>query len=438
MATSKTKSIAKATPVKKGRVPHVVSFEEQRQTFFEKQVQEYNALNAVIVDRLGAAVPPFDPYILLAILDNNGYLMRGHRWKVAATVGVGYKCSPALDAHLKYANERHTFRQFLKAWALDVDCYGYAFHETQRGPKTVSFYNMAAIKTRVKPFNDGSRAYIHYEYGLGLVAYQEYEEFDRQTHGGVSMFNLPSTRGHLFYGDPEWIAARKAAELNVNIVDVGQKYFENSLISDMSITLKGAELDPDEREKIRQYLSNGFKGVNNAHKVLFFEVGPNEDVVFNKLNTELNDSSLKLRQENKEEVVVTNGVPQRLIGILTAGQLGGVGEVEGQMKVFKLGFSDDRQQDYTDYWQRQFDEAGLPDPESFEFIPMKIDSAAADLVALHDAAGAPILSVQEAHDEWALNKSLRDKHKSVDDFIGTLRNMRTLLEEERDGEPSTY
>jgi hypothetical protein len=405
-----------------------------RESFIEKAVQEFNAVTAAITDRLGAALPPFDPYMLLAILDNNGYLMRGNRWKVAATVGVGYTCSDQLKAHLQYANERDTFRQFLKKWAFDVDNFGYAFHEMRTGNGTCAFHNMPAIKTRVKPLADGSHAYIRYEYGLGLVFYQEYEEFTHYNGHGVSQYNLPSARGNMYYGDPEWIAARKAAELNLNILDVAQKYFENSLISDLAITMKGAELDPAEREQIRQYLARTMKGASNAHKVLFFEVGPNEAVEFKELNQKMDDSALNMRKENKEEVVVTNGVPQRLIGILTAGQLGGVGEVEGQMKVFKVGFADDRQQDYTDYWQRIIDEAGLPDAETFEFLPMQVDTSAADLPELTQAAGGPIISVDEAHNEWVTNKSmggaLSEKYRTFDSFISDLRSVGRLLEQE--------
>lgn len=248
------------------------------------------------------------------------------------------------------------------------------------------------------------------------------------------MFNLPSVRGHLYYGDAEWIAAKTALESNVNIGQVGLKYFQNSLISDMSITLKGAELDPDEREKIRTYLSSTMKGVDNAHKILFFEVGPNEDVVFNNLNMKFDDSLLNTRKENKEEIVVTNGVPQRLIGILQAGQLGGVGEVQGQMKIFKLGFTDSRQEEYTAYWQDELDKAGLPDPESFKLKPMEVDTDAADLAALSTAAGGPIMTPQQAYEEWATTKSqggaLAQKYRTFDAFIGDMRNMRLLLEEE--------
>ncbi len=426
-----------------------------RETWIEKQVQEYNALNAVITDRLGAAVPPWDPYVLLAYLDSNAYLNRGNRWKVAATVGPGFDCTPALLEHLRMASKRKTFKQFLKSWALDVENYGYAFHETQRGAYTVNFYNLASIKTRLKPFLDGTHKFIHYEYGLGLLYWQEYDEFTQNAREGVSMFNQPTIRGHLYYGDPEWISAKQSLESNVNIGQVGLKYFENSLISDMAITLKGTELDPDEREKIRAYLSSTMKGVDNAHKILFFEVGPNEDVVFNNLNMKFDDSLLNTRKANTEEIMTANGLPPILLGWAQAGRLGGVAEVEGQIKIFKLGFTDDRQDDYTTYWQNRLDEAGLPDAESFVLHPMEIDTDAADLAALTTAAGAPIMTPAQAQQEWQNSKSatgmtgsiihhvFKDENHFIDalnkagkladpsdKIIGDLREMRKLLEEE--------
>jgi hypothetical protein len=42
----------------------------------------------------------------------------------------------------------------------------------------------------------------------------------------------------------------------------------------------------------------------------------------------------KLSQATREEILAAHGVPPRLVGIVTAGQLGGGSEMEGQMLSF--------------------------------------------------------------------------------------------------------
>ena len=105
----------------------------------EKFLEDYPAINTVLIDRLGAAVSPFDPYVLLTLVDNSGYLSAAITAKVAVTVGQGFDADPELLAHLQMANENETFQDVLDQWALDVEIYGNSYIDTVRTATTAIF-----------------------------------------------------------------------------------------------------------------------------------------------------------------------------------------------------------------------------------------------------------------------------------------------------------
>jgi hypothetical protein len=101
--------------------------------------------------------------------------------------------------------------------------------------------------------------------------------------------------------------------------------------------MTGAEFS----EEVENTIRSGFeklKGVENAHKTMLLSVPFPKDeaeIKFEKLMVDLKDLPFeKLSQATREEILAAHGVPPRLVGIVTAGQLGGGSEMEGQMLSF--------------------------------------------------------------------------------------------------------
>jgi capsid portal protein len=101
--------------------------------------------------------------------------------------------------------------------------------------------------------------------------------------------------------------------------------------------MTGAEFS----EEVENTIRGGFqqlKGVENAHKTMLLSVPFPKDeaeIKFEKLMVDLKDLPFdNLSQATREENLAAHGVPPRLVGIVTAGQLGGGSEMEGQMLSF--------------------------------------------------------------------------------------------------------
>lgn len=377
--------------------------------FVEKMLGQYSALNSVLKDRLGCVIPSHDPYGLLAYVDSNGFLSSGMRWKGAATVGAGFDCHDELRPHLEQANERESFQDILDQFALDVDIYGNGYIEVVRTGTTANFYNVPALKTRVMPKLEGTREihkFARFEYDLtGQVSVVEFDELRPGNQSGVVHFKLPSRRGSRYYGDAAYLSAARSLSLNIDVLTLAEKFFQNGFLGDLSFTLKGAELTKPEKEGLRTYLQS-VKGLDHAHKILFFEVGPQEEVVIDKLNTEFKEDEMgKHRDRNREEIISANDVPPRLVGVLSAGQLGGTGEVEGQLRIFKLGFADARQVKYETFIRRTLKLAGLPHANTFTLKSLDVTAGSTDMQTLDLGIRSGVLSVDEAREEWNLEKA---------------------------------
>ena len=138
------------------------------------------------------------------------------------------------------------------------------------------------------------------------------------------------------YGLPKWISAMRAIALDNNAIDHNAAFFANSAIPALAIIVEGGEFTPEVELAVKNFLTNEFKGVDNAHRTLYLPL-PDLGVTvrFEKLGQETKDGSFHLlRMDNRDEIIGAHGVPPRLLGIMSAGSLGGGGEVGGQILVF--------------------------------------------------------------------------------------------------------
>ncbi|HEY3874618.1 MAG TPA: phage portal protein, partial [Candidatus Kapabacteria bacterium] len=367
----------------------------------EKYLEDYPAINTVLIDRLGAAVSPFDPYVLLTLVDNSGYLSAALTAKCAVTVGQGYDGDPELLAHLQMANENETFQDVLDQWALDIEIYGNSYIDTVRTAQTANFYNVAALLTRVKPLRGTNyKEFVHYAYGLGMLLASTVEEFMPTNNRGVRQFKLSTRRGNRYYGDPSWISAKKALVINYDILSLAEKFFENSFMGDKMMVIKGADYTDDDVENMRNYLMHMGQGIDNAHKLLVLQVGPNEDVTMNSLNVDIKDASFQpLRADNKEEIVAASSVPLSIVGVATPSKLGDTTSIRESLRLFKVTYANGRQKKYEAWWQNLFRDAGLPKWDTFRLKQIDTLLEDSDIPQLAQAVSAGFMTAEEAQEQ---------------------------------------
>lgn len=392
------------------RGAHAIQIPHSTRSFVEDVMKASEAVNNVLSGYFHCAVPRHDPYELLAYTDRNGYHSAALYLKVATTVGVGFECSDALRAAIKRANHKQSFQSLLNEWAFDMETFGNGFIEVVNTGGNIAFYRVPALRTRIQlPDTDrGALKILQYVYtapvhgqkmGFGASIH---DFFEPGLERGVRQMSLPAKDGDPFYGEPEYIAVKKLLKLNVSIVDYAEKFFDQALMQDMAIILEGAEFSEEQQEKMKQYITSNFRGNTNAHKILFLTINSGEKIIFHEFNKELlSESFSKFRHDNRDEIISAHRVPPRTVSVLSAGSLGGTGEVEGQLKIYKQTFNDSRQTEYEEQWQQLFADAGLPDPYSFKFKRLDVTSTATDAQSLVQLLGAGILNLQQAQSQVA-------------------------------------
>lgn len=400
------------------------------ETKLEKFLEDYPAINTVLIDRLGAAVSPFDPYVLLTLVDNSGYLSAALTAKCAVTVGQGYDGDPELLAHLQMANENETFQDVLDQWALDVEIYGNGYIDAVRTATTANFYNVAALLTRVKPLRGSNyKEFVHYAYGLGMLLASTVEEFQPSNNRGIRQFRLATRRGNRYYGDPSWISAKKALVINYDILSLAEKFFENSFMGDKAMIIKGADYTDDDIENMRNYLMHMGQGIDNAHKLLVLQVGPNEDVSIKDLNVDIKDASFQtLRADNKEEIVAASTVPLAIVGVATPGKLGNSAEIREALRLFKVTYANGRQKKYEQWWQNFFRDCGLPKWDTFRLKQIDTLLEDSDIPQLAQAVTAGFMTTEEAMEQLNSEKrALAKKRVMPETLVAQLMQFREEL-----------
>ena len=141
-----------------------------------------------------------------------------------------------------------------------------------------------------------------------------------------------------YYGIPEWLPAMATMAMDRAAVEFNTYIFDNGMMIPFAIIIEGGRLSAKARKALQQFLQKNYKGIANAGRAIEIDNDDrNEKIRIEKLdNPSMRDMSFyRLRTLSRDEVIAAHQVPPRLVGIMSAGQLGGTGEVSGQLKIFQ-------------------------------------------------------------------------------------------------------
>lgn len=140
-----------------------------------------------------------------------------------------------------------------------------------------------------------------------------------------------------YYGMPGWYAALGVMGLDRTILEFNTALFRNGLMAHFAVVVTGGRLSADGRVAVQRFVQDQAQGVENAGRVLLIE---DEDdrvkIEFKQLNLDIEQLIIREVQDHfRDTVIAAHGVPPRLLGIVTQGQLGATGEVEGQLRTMR-------------------------------------------------------------------------------------------------------
>jgi len=138
------------------------------------------------------------------------------------------------------------------------------------------------------------------------------------------------------YALPTWIGCEGMLELAYAATRYNASFFKNNAIPEYAITFKGVTPSADQKRSIQSFFRNEHQGMDNAHRTLIMTSGEDGSVDIKRLTADVKDGDfLKLIDAARDRIPVAHGAPPRILGIVTAGQLGGGGEVAGQLFIFE-------------------------------------------------------------------------------------------------------
>ena len=140
-----------------------------------------------------------------------------------------------------------------------------------------------------------------------------------------------------YYGIPGWYAALAQMGLERSILEFNVQLFKNSMMAHLAIVVEGGKLSKDAREALKKFVRERATGLENAGRIIILEDERSQTKIrVEKLNLEVKDLMITKALEHFRDAVITaSGVPPRILGIMTPGQLGASGEIEGQLRVFR-------------------------------------------------------------------------------------------------------
>lgn len=281
----------------------------------------------------GLVYPPVSLSRILDLTYSNAFHTQCIALKAEMSVGLEYEAPSNVERFLEeITGDQDTFLDLLGMVVWDWECLGNGYLEIAR-----------SRQGRI-----GEIYHVHGQTVYASVAGNRLTEYAQETDGQVlfSPFGARNGRNELFhlkrysplstwYGLPEWVACLEALRLDQEKKTFYAAFFKNFAVPALAVVLEGAEFDESIEKKIQDGF-NQMKGAENAFRALMLSIPfENATVKFEKLMADFRDMPFdKLTQATREEILAAHGVPPRLVGIVTAGQLGGAGEADGQLRNF--------------------------------------------------------------------------------------------------------
>lgn len=288
---------------------------------------------------------------------------------------------------------------------VDLDTYGNAFLyrvKNWRG-KTLKLERRPA-KTMWRTKGNGFMQRLYDADGREVITQYSADEIIHLRH--------PCPGAH-WYSLPTWSGAAGMMQLVDASVRYNEAFFANNAVPDHAIFVMGAKLDKTQEDALAEYLHRNHAGPENAHRLVLLSFGDKDvRVEIKPLSNPKDGEFLKLLDAAKERIPIAHGTPPRMLGIVTAGALGGGSEVAGQFHTFReLTLNPMRNRmlgQLMPLW-KEFGVRYNPDPDlskiafrDIDLTPPDATPSPADLAA---AVAGGLMTVDEARGLLDLSKS---------------------------------
>jgi len=343
--------------------------------------------------------PRMDMHGLLDFLDINVWHRRCVNLKANIIVGKGWELitddknkDPDADYNRLHdwlsgktgPNEHHedTFTELSKRLQVDYHALGNGYFEASRNLKATLaqlYHPRGVTMRRDRQIRNG------YWQIIGARS-KHFNPFGGDRSNGeneiLHYYNYDPKSD--YYGIPDWYPSLADMVQDKSIVDYNINLFRHQLMSKFAIIVEGGRLSKTARQNLKQFVQNNYTGIQNAGRTIVLDTeDPNVKIKIEKLEVSIGDKSNQkdgMRNQSRDLVIGAHGVPPRILGIMNAAQLGGTGEVDGQLEIFKKTFVDPEQSSFEEWINNTITPALDPGKWKIKFKEFEVR----DLKALAD------------------------------------------------------
>lgn len=284
-----------------------------------------------------------------------------------------------LDEMAGYGEDCHGLEDLLSNLATELSSLGNAYVEIGRDPsgRPVEFYHAPATTVRVKKQTDTSPQAGYYQISsmsrvspgetmsttsiprttiesftlpnLGHMRKRFFKRFGDENEYALSgePGNVPSTERaneiiHLkafhplspVYGIPSFVSSYSAMLGDEAASRWNLAFFENNRVPRWLIKIIGGGMSPKTQEAFKTYFLQVLRGRPHVPVVIAID-SDQAKIETEKLEADSSEGDfLNYRDKMRDEILAAHGVPPRMAGVITPGQLGGEGDAEVQRKDF--------------------------------------------------------------------------------------------------------
>jgi hypothetical protein len=247
---------------------------------------------------------------------------------------------------LLMANRRETLYEVYKKCVIDRVLFGvFSVNVILDNAGNVSeLYHTDVSKIRsgkVDEFNNVQNYYLSAEWKFpNKFVPIEIPAFDLTNKDKASQlyFVKTYTPNYNYYGVPDYFASVSTIQLDIEVKNFHLNNIQNSLLPSMAISFNNGIPSDEEKDIIYRQLVDKYTSSNNAGKIfLFFSDTPESAPTITPIQNNGSDDFYTGLYTNIEETILTAHriTNPALIGIKTAGQLGGRNELEESYNLFQ-------------------------------------------------------------------------------------------------------
>lgn len=307
--------------------------------------------------------PLYNIEALAQLLELNTYHYRSVKTKARDIAGIGWSLVPKEDVDNPNQEEKDIGQEFLEKCnpimtlseindkvMVDHEATGNGYFEIIRsedGERVIGLEHIPAHTVRVhsdmnkfiqiRGKNKVWFKRVGYEKDLDYQTgeYHEKGSLNPKRRATEIMQIKNYTSRSDYYGIPDVVPALSAILGDKERQEYNTSFFDNHAIPAYAVTVTGAELDEETENQIKKFFQQDVKKSNHSTLVLTAknsDADYDSDPIqfdFQALSTDVKEMSFRMfRQDNRDEILSSHGVPPYRAGITVEGQLGGSSAME--------------------------------------------------------------------------------------------------------------